>query len=112
MGELRCLPHESETKSLSVIIPVFNAGPVLHDCLSALRTSSILPGELILVDDFSDQPLTRPKINEFPVSVLRTPRPSGAGEARNLGSRHAKGDILLFIDSDVVISSLVIARVL
>ena len=88
--------NELREISLSIIIPVFNAGDVLQECLVAIQVSSIPPTELILVDDCSDQPLLIPKIEEFPVKVFRTERPAGAGGARNLGSEHAQGECLLF----------------
>ncbi len=43
--------------------------------------------------------------------VLRTPRQSGPAEARNLGAHEAKGEILLFVDADVVVKPDTVERV-
>src|SRR6202035_2626969 len=56
----------------------------------------------IVVDDRSTD--ITPEIAErYGVRYLQTPRTMGPGGARNLGSQHARGDILAFIDSDVVV---------
>ncbi len=41
---------------------------------------------------------------EFGVKVLKLPEQQGPARARNLGARLAHGDILLFVDADVVIT--------
>ena len=87
---------------ISVIVPVHNGALVLPRCLESLSRSEYSAFEVIVVDDCSTD--TTPQIVErYGARYLRTPQNSGPGEARNLGARHAHGDILVFVDADVIL---------
>jgi glycosyltransferase involved in cell wall biosynthesis len=87
---------------VSVIVPVRNGGLHLTRCLAALQASAHANFEVIVVDDCStDQ---TPVIAErCEARYLRTPHPMGPAGARNLGASCARGEILLFVDADVVL---------
>ena len=38
------------------------------------------------------------------ITVLRLPKNLGPSSARNHGARHSTGDVLLFVDSDIVVA--------
>lgn len=60
--------------------------------------------EIILVDDAStDNSLAIAK--RFEVKVMSLEKNSGPASARNRGAKEASGDVLFFIDSDVVVES-------
>src|SRR6185295_15410990 len=84
---------------ISIVIPVHDNEACLRHCLAALPS----PGpdvEIIVVDDASTPPVAaRPGIE-----VLRLASNAGPGAARNHGARRATGDVLLFVDSDVVVA--------
>lgn len=87
---------------ISVIIPVYNAQDTLDSCLSALFKQSLPFFEAIVVDDSStDNSLEITKT--YPCKVVRMQENKGPGGARNEGARVAKGDILVFTDSDCVV---------
>ena len=87
---------------VSVVIASYNAGPFLERSLQSLRASTVLPLEVIVVDDCStDNSAVRAR--EMGATVLRTAVNGGPARARNLGAQSARGDILLFIDSDVCV---------
>ena len=95
---------------ISVVIPVHNGGEYLSRCLDALLASSYESYELIVVDDASTDDsaeIARKK----GVAVFQLPHKSGPATARNLGAEMAKGDIVLFIDSDVLVRHDTISRV-
>src|SRR5687767_9347944 len=96
---------------VSVIVPVYNGGKFLPSCLDALFASDYSQFEVIVVDDGSTDEsaeISRTK----GAQVLSTPRrQSGPAAARNIAAEKARGDILLFIDADVVVKGDTIAKV-
>ena len=87
---------------ISVIIPVYNGCKYLNRCLDALMTSSYRQFEIIVVDDASTDDsvdICRKK----GIAVVQMPHQSGPAAARNYGAQKARGDVLLFIDSDVLV---------
>jgi GT2 family glycosyltransferase len=87
---------------VSVVIPVYNAEATLKECLTRLYESRFRDFETIIVDDgCTDQ---SPAIAAtFPVRIVPTSGRVGPAAARNLGARMAMGELLFFIDSDVMI---------
>ena len=67
-------------RSLTVIIPATDGRRTLDRAVTAVQRAEAAPEELIVVDE---------------------PRGLGPAAARNLGSRRASGDILVFVDADV-----------
>ena len=85
---------------ISIIVPARNAGRIISDCLDALQNQELdfESYEVILVDDGSSDD-TALKGNRDNVRLIRQ-QPLGPAAARNLGARHAHGQILLFTDAD------------
>jgi len=95
---------------LSVIIPVYNAARELHECLLALLNSSPSGVEIMVVDDGSTDG-TPVVAREMGVRVLQLEKNSGPAAARNHGARYANGEILFFVDADVVAAPGLVSRV-
>lgn len=95
---------------VSIIIPVFNGGKYLERCLSSISLSSYGSHEVIVVDDGSTDPSAE-AARSHGAKVFQLSHRSGPAAARNFGSKKACGDILFFIDSDIVIQKGTIARV-
>lgn len=89
---------------ISIIIPVFNEDKEILSCIKSLSGQSEKDFEIIVVDDGStDKTLEvleslKPKVKNL--KVLRENH-RGAGAARNLGAKKAKGNILVFVDADM-----------
>jgi len=97
--------------TVSIVIPVYNAAPYLAECLDGLRRLDPRPLECLLVDDGStDDSVAIAERAGF--RVLSCGRRRGPAVARNVGARAARGEILLFVDSDVLVSPGAVARVL
>src|SRR3990172_11000239 len=95
---------------ISVIIPVYNGSKYLNQCLDALMTSPYRQFEIIVVDDAStDDSVAICRKKE--IAVLQMPHQSGPAAVRNYGAQKARGDILLFVDSDVLVQQETITRI-
>ncbi len=97
----------------SVVIPTYNRKPILEKCLRALERQrlgkqSLIAGyEIVLVDDGStDGTLEWLAENsaDFPHVRSFSQDHQGPAAARNLGVEQAKGDTIIFIDSDLVVT--------
>ncbi|HVO26473.1 MAG TPA: glycosyltransferase family A protein [Candidatus Margulisiibacteriota bacterium] len=87
---------------LSVIIPVHNGAAMLQRCVTALQHSDLEDYECIVVDDGSTDD-TAAIAATLPVTLVTLERCGGPARARNHGAARARGDILVFIDSDVCV---------
>src|SRR5215510_6541262 len=86
----------------SVIIPTFNRADLLASTLESVFAQRCKEFEVIVVDDGStDGTINYLKSLRKHVSVYQQSN-RGAGAARNLGVRYAKGKYLAFLDSDDV----------
>ena len=88
---------------VSVIIPVYNTEKYLPECLQSLMDQTLKDIEIICVDDGStDQSVEVIKKYQQLDSriILLQQENKYAGVARNYGMTVAKGDYLVFLDSD------------
>ena len=107
----KLLETYSPALSVSIIIPTRNRSAILALCLNALPagTRELRPPEVIVSDDCSSDD-TRKTVEEFRdasgwnVRYLRQRRPMGANAARNAGLSVAGGEIIVFIDDDVLVT--------
>jgi GT2 family glycosyltransferase len=95
--------------SLSIVVPAHNGGGTLVRCLEALREAEP-QAELIVVDDAS-VPDLRAIAKAAGATYLRMTKQSGPAATRNVGWRAAHGGMILFVDSDVVVSAAVVGRI-
>ena len=94
---------ERSVQSISVVMPAYNASGLLPRVLAPLM-EMLARGEVsevIVVDDQSPD-TTAEVAQSLGARVLTTPKNGGPGAARNLAAEHAIGDILWFVDSDVI----------
>ncbi|MFH1545302.1 MAG: glycosyltransferase [archaeon] len=89
---------------ISVIIPTFNAEKTIKDCINSILKQKINEEiELIVVDDGSND-RTREILKSFGGKAkLIEQKHKGPAAARNNGAKNAKGEIILFTDSDCVV---------
>lgn len=88
----------------SVIVPVYNSKKTLAICLAAIQKQIDNRTEIIVVDDCSTQKGIKETAEKFTHRFFRLNENVGAGRVRNFGAQKAKGEWLIFIDSDVVVS--------
>lgn len=93
-------------QSISIIIPTFNDESFLYESIDSILSQSLLPNEIIVVDDGSYESYLD-RVEKY-VSArnsyvsIRTARinNSGPSRARNVGASIAQSRYLLFLDSD------------
>jgi glycosyltransferase involved in cell wall biosynthesis len=95
---------------LSIIVPLYNNPGQAAECLGSLTASTRPDCEIIAVDDGStdDTPSVAAALG---VRLLRLGRNSGPAVARNAGAAAASGDVLVFVDQDVVAPPAAIDRI-
>lgn len=96
---------------ITVIIPVYNGEHFLEACLDAVFSSSFKSFEILVVDDASTDNSAEIARRRERVSVLSMKKQSGPAAARNLAANSARGEILMFVDADVVLKNDTLARV-
>ncbi len=84
------------------MIPAYNAEATLESCLDSLKKQTVEPVQVILVDDCSTDG-TASIASEAGIQVLHSPLRGGPAMARNAGAESAEGDIILFLDADVIV---------
>jgi GT2 family glycosyltransferase len=67
---------------LSLVVPATDDPPTLERCLTAVRAAAEPPDEVVVVDE---------------------PSRSGPAAARNAGAARATGDVIVFVDADVLV---------
>lgn len=98
------LVNKVSTMNFSIIIPNKNNTELLQRCLDSIPLRDDI--QIIVVDDNSD--VNKVDFNNYPgcanpnVELFFTKEGLGAGHARNVGLEHAKGDWIIFSDSDDV----------
>ena len=92
-----------QSLSISVVMPAYKAEHLLPRVLTPLieMLNASLVQQVLVVDDQSPDG-TAALAREMGATVLTTPVNGGPGAARNLAAQHATGDILWFVDSDVI----------
>ena len=96
--------------SLSVIVPVHNGGVSFKACLEGLAACRPAPDEIVVVADGETDGSWRHAL-DYDVRVVRHEPARGPAYARNRGAEAATGDLLFFIDADVVAHPDVVGRV-
>lgn len=96
--------------TISVVIPAWNAGGTISKCLDSIRKQTVLPTEIILVDDGSSDNTVN-IARKYGVTLLSTGGRKGPSTARNMGASSARGEIVLFLDSDVTVPENLIEKV-
>ena len=100
--------------SVSVVIPSYNSESTMRACLDSVFNQTLEADryEVIVVDSSTD---ATPEIvsREYPgARLIRLERKTLPGPARNIGVKHCRTGLVMFIDSDCVAERDVLRRVL
>ena len=91
-------------KKISIIIPVYNTAKYLKRCLDSVLAQSYKDFEMVIINDGSTDN-SEQIINEYKdkypdlISYYNKPN-TGVASTRNFGIEKAKGEYIMFLDSD------------
>jgi len=94
-----------EKPKVSIIVPTYNSGGTLEECLESVRGQNYPFYEVIVVDNFSNDD-TLEIADEFGAKIIR--QKCNPALARNIGVANSTGKYILFLDSDQVLSPSVV----
>lgn len=102
------------TPILSVVVPAHRSPQALARCIEALRASELSGGdwELVVVDDGSEDSATADAASAADRVVTLAAPPSGPARARNAGVAEARGQLVAFVDADVLVHPDALRRLL
>ena len=83
----------------SVIVPAYEAEATLPALLDSLSTQSYQDFEVIVADDCSKDG-TAEVARSYDCKIIRLPENHGPAYCRNVGAKKARGEVLVFTDSD------------
>jgi glycosyltransferase involved in cell wall biosynthesis len=88
-------------KEISVLIPAFNARAFIRESLESILNQTVLPGEIIVINDGSTDGISDflKSLNIDSLKVLNQTK-QGVAAALNLGITNSRGEILAFLDAD------------
>lgn len=92
---------------VSIIIPVFERAAEANALLQQLDGQTFGSFEALIVDDGSWPPVAeRTTISGhlYPIRIVRHERQGGIARARNTGIQNSSADLLLFLDSDCILT--------
>jgi len=97
--------HKKENNLISIIIPTKNSQTTLKKCLESVMRQTYKNIEIVVVDNYS-----KDKTKEIALQYTRLFFQKGKERSaqRNYGIQKSKGNYLLFLDSDMILSQTVI----
>lgn len=94
-------PKPDKWPKVSLVIPSFNSGHTIFDCVNACKKLRYEgEKEIIVVDDGSTDGSYEKLKSVEGILLLRKEKNAGKAAALNMGISHAKGDIIGNVDSD------------
>lgn len=96
--------------TISIIIPTLNEEKYIPFTLISLRNQNFRKKYEIIVSDSNSKDRTIEIAKKYADKIIVTKR-MGVSVGRNLGAKHSKGKILLFVDADTILLPNVLERV-
>ncbi len=96
---------KNEADRLRLVLASLSRQTVLLGTAASLEGTSPLDLEIVVVDDGSTDhtaEVLRAEIDHLPLRTVRLAPSRGRAEASNAGARQARGELLLFMDGDVL----------
>lgn len=88
---------------ISIIVPIYNQHEITEECLRAVLDNT-QNCEIILVDNGSEPPIKPPFSGFTEIMVIRNEENKGFPVAVNQGIRAAKGDVIVLLNNDCIVT--------
>jgi glycosyltransferase involved in cell wall biosynthesis len=88
---------------ISIIIPIYNVGKYLEQCVESILSQAFSDYEVILIDDGSTDnsgSICDRYADQYDQIKTIHKENGGLSDARNVGLQHAAGEFILFVDAD------------
>lgn len=95
------LDHFNKDIKVSVIVPAYNEIKNIGACLSSIKAQTYRNIEILVADGGSKDGTV--EIGDKYGRTVHCGNTGGPGPARNIGAKHAKGDIVAFTDADTLV---------
>lgn len=95
-----------EAPSTSIIILNLNGEKVLRQCITSILKFNT-DSEIIIIDHGSTDGSIRTisKLNNSRIKIINRGKNYSYSDSNNFGARHASGDILIFMNNDIILES-------
>jgi len=98
------IQNEVSVPNVSIVVPVYNVGQYLSQCLDSLVHQTLKNIEIVVVDDASTDNSAE-IINNYRamypnIHIIYNEHNQGTGTTRNIGMHMARGQYIAFIDGD------------
>ncbi len=90
---------DNDKPTISVVVPCFNAGKNLAITLDSILQQTLVPDEIVVIDDGSDDDSTGIALEYGEPVILIKQSNQGAAVARHLGAQKTTKDIVIFVDA-------------
>lgn len=95
---------------VSVVVPTFKRPDILARTIESLLASEYPAGFEVIVVDNGSKDATASVVQSYPAVRYIEQSSGGVAASRNAGARVAKGDVLIFVDDDIVVPRDMIRR--
>lgn len=101
------IPVTSNGNLLSVVIPYYNMGKYIKECVQSVKASTYPDIEILIINDGSTDPESLTILKQLEqtdgIKVFNKPN-EGLADTRNYGAMKATGDWLAFLDADDMVT--------
>jgi|SRR5579864_8322208 len=98
-------PQITDDVFVSIIILNYNGGQLILDCIESIKKTASCKFEIILIDNCSSDNSHVLCKQRFPEIILIQNDRNMGMSARNMGVKNAKGNFIVFLDSDTEVES-------
>lgn len=107
------MPGSPEQASFSLILPTLGSVPEFNAFLNSLSTQGNVAVQVVVVDQSEGKMIAESLLPFGHLDLLRLAvgKPIGLSAARNLGLKHAMGDVVAFPDDDCTYPEMLLSRV-